>query len=633
MMEKKVFISHSSKDKCMADEICMMLETNGIGCWIAPRDIPYGNEWAGEITKALRNARVCIFLFSENSNQSKQVAKEIQIAIDNEVIIIPIRVDDAKMNDVLTYYLATMHWVLNFDEGILLERVNQALKNHGASSNLCKQNIDETLRAKIAEHFGDKVDDNEDANDSQTNRLKTRIAKKYIDRLINNLVEIAPEKEDNSSKEETTFDSEDEGKHFSIVDNEDQVTLAFAVYPLLDIERRVFKKSYLEELPYVTTPIENGRTKKTFYINYHRYYGIPITTRMALITFCKNKHCLLINNGVCEGDKVYLSKKPQVEFWDAADAATMPQCNYKVESDGLIVQFDADAKSDIVIIDLENICVMKRKRQYDAISNQVIASINLEVDKPYFVVKTESDEENVDDITIALGYLHGLWGLQHNVLKAVEMLEDNDSARAHFILAKIFKNDELLSDRDDYINNLIEAAGSGHVESMLLLSNEYIDGKECVQNYEAAKELLEAIVEKCPQHGVAWNNLGWLYKNGFGCIKDLKKSLPLFEKSAQCGCKTAYKHLSQIALLSEGSLIEYVDGLFYLCCAERMGVNGTSEIFEQYHVFIDDFQLVLDQCRQKAAEQNISEQKISRETVEDTSSDFLRLVGGFPRWN
>ena len=45
-----VFISHSSKDKKLADRICDELEERGISCRIAPRDITPGKEWAGEIS-------------------------------------------------------------------------------------------------------------------------------------------------------------------------------------------------------------------------------------------------------------------------------------------------------------------------------------------------------------------------------------------------------------------------------------------------------------------------------------------------------------------------------------------------------------------------------------------------------
>ncbi|WP_423948599.1 toll/interleukin-1 receptor domain-containing protein, partial [Candidatus Binatus sp.] len=38
-MAHDVFISHSARDKPYADAICAKLESRGIRCWIAPRDV------------------------------------------------------------------------------------------------------------------------------------------------------------------------------------------------------------------------------------------------------------------------------------------------------------------------------------------------------------------------------------------------------------------------------------------------------------------------------------------------------------------------------------------------------------------------------------------------------------------
>ena len=39
IMSPRVFISHSSEDTAIADAICQRLETDGIKCWMASRDI------------------------------------------------------------------------------------------------------------------------------------------------------------------------------------------------------------------------------------------------------------------------------------------------------------------------------------------------------------------------------------------------------------------------------------------------------------------------------------------------------------------------------------------------------------------------------------------------------------------
>lgn len=212
-MDKKVFISHSSKDRAIADQICNTIENNGIGYWIAPRDIPYGNEWAGEITKALRQASICIFLFSKNSNQSKQVAKEIQIAIDNEVVIIPIRVDNVKMNDVLTYYLATMHWLLEYDEKNLLDRVEKALLAPETEQD--RQNIDLSIQEKFSEYFPANNKSSILEENPGQERMKKRILKKHMDKLIDNLAEIE-EIQDGTQAENEQSDLRSWGKHFSL---------------------------------------------------------------------------------------------------------------------------------------------------------------------------------------------------------------------------------------------------------------------------------------------------------------------------------------------------------------------------------------------------------------------------------
>ncbi len=116
-MEKSIFISHSSKDAKIAKKICEALENEGLRCWIAPRDIPYGVEWAGEISKAISASSAFLFLSSGNSNLSEHVTREIQLALKNGVTIIPIKLDDSDYNDTIGYYLATIHSMFRYDGG------------------------------------------------------------------------------------------------------------------------------------------------------------------------------------------------------------------------------------------------------------------------------------------------------------------------------------------------------------------------------------------------------------------------------------------------------------------------------------------------------------------------------------
>lgn len=59
---KKVFISHASEDHDLALAVCEALESAGIGCWIAPRDIPGGKHWGAEIVQVIQSSSVLLLL-------------------------------------------------------------------------------------------------------------------------------------------------------------------------------------------------------------------------------------------------------------------------------------------------------------------------------------------------------------------------------------------------------------------------------------------------------------------------------------------------------------------------------------------------------------------------------------------
>lgn len=95
----------------MAETICTALEDSGIQCWVAPRDVRPGRSFPGEITRAIQQSKVMLMIFSQHSNSSEQVLREIQLAVDCHVPIIRLRIEDIPLSDDLRYYLSTPHWL------------------------------------------------------------------------------------------------------------------------------------------------------------------------------------------------------------------------------------------------------------------------------------------------------------------------------------------------------------------------------------------------------------------------------------------------------------------------------------------------------------------------------------------
>jgi hypothetical protein len=110
-MAHDVFISHSSKDKVIADAVCAAFEAAQIRCWITPRDIRSGENWAQAISKAIKSSRILVLIFSKSSNQSEEVARELALAVNSKAIVIPFKIDDIFPNGIMEYYLSCTHWL------------------------------------------------------------------------------------------------------------------------------------------------------------------------------------------------------------------------------------------------------------------------------------------------------------------------------------------------------------------------------------------------------------------------------------------------------------------------------------------------------------------------------------------
>ena len=88
-MVHDVFISYSHKDQPIADGICAKLEADGLRCWIAPRDIDPGEDWPAAIATGIAASKVMVLVFSQNSNMSEEVSRELYLAANSKVVIIP----------------------------------------------------------------------------------------------------------------------------------------------------------------------------------------------------------------------------------------------------------------------------------------------------------------------------------------------------------------------------------------------------------------------------------------------------------------------------------------------------------------------------------------------------------------
>jgi hypothetical protein len=110
-MEHNVFISYSSNDKAVADEIVSNLDSRGIRCWYAPRDIPQGEDWASAISDAISHSQIMLLVFSKDANRAHRVLDELKLALSEKIKVLPFRIENIVPSGEMRLHLASPQWL------------------------------------------------------------------------------------------------------------------------------------------------------------------------------------------------------------------------------------------------------------------------------------------------------------------------------------------------------------------------------------------------------------------------------------------------------------------------------------------------------------------------------------------
>ena len=107
----KVFISYSSADRNITENLCSKLEAEGYSVWYAPRDV--SSPYAESIVKGIQEAEHFVVILSQNSLRSEHVLNEIDLAfkkLPDRIKFHPLRIDEIMFTPSFEYYLSRQHW-------------------------------------------------------------------------------------------------------------------------------------------------------------------------------------------------------------------------------------------------------------------------------------------------------------------------------------------------------------------------------------------------------------------------------------------------------------------------------------------------------------------------------------------
>ncbi len=122
------FISYASQDQAKAFEICRLLEAHGLKCWIAPRNVRAGREYADEIVRGIESAGTMVLLLSKAANDSIFVRREVERAVSKNKPVFPMRIENVQPSPALEFFVSSTHW-LDAYSGSLSDHVDRLARD------------------------------------------------------------------------------------------------------------------------------------------------------------------------------------------------------------------------------------------------------------------------------------------------------------------------------------------------------------------------------------------------------------------------------------------------------------------------------------------------------------------------
>lgn len=133
-MAHDVFLSYSNRDRPVVDQILAHLEAAGLRCWIAPRDIRPGLDWAEAIVHAIRACRVMVLVSSSHALRSPRIQREVACAVDAGVAILPLRIEHVPPTEAFDDVIGPSQWLDAFPPPIEDRLVQLTRAVHGLLS-------------------------------------------------------------------------------------------------------------------------------------------------------------------------------------------------------------------------------------------------------------------------------------------------------------------------------------------------------------------------------------------------------------------------------------------------------------------------------------------------------------------
>ena len=128
-------------DNNVVMQLTKTLDENKISYWLDLKKVAHGDDWATIIVTNIKKASLFLLILTDNANKSVNVPKEIKIAVDHGIKIIPVIVDETKAQGAIEYHITNLDYFKcrfskHCDFSTLMETVRQELQRKEYNENI-----------------------------------------------------------------------------------------------------------------------------------------------------------------------------------------------------------------------------------------------------------------------------------------------------------------------------------------------------------------------------------------------------------------------------------------------------------------------------------------------------------------
>ncbi len=134
-----VFVCYAHRDAPTVYEDMAALHAADLNLWY-DEGIGAGKSWRGEIADAIKGASKLLFFVSNASLESAHCVREVGFALDHDIDIVPVYLEDAKMPGELELALNRVQAIFRQSDARYSERLIDALRGRSAMAGFSRRN-------------------------------------------------------------------------------------------------------------------------------------------------------------------------------------------------------------------------------------------------------------------------------------------------------------------------------------------------------------------------------------------------------------------------------------------------------------------------------------------------------------